>query len=456
MRNKHGLFLSFTVGDLDVGKFIQKIIVYRNADNPLSVFEIKVKINQECIKLLREYFKTRPEGTLTIKHYFFKGSPTNQDVPPIDTKTYQLYILNDSSLFRLQADHSKQKSSVQSLDFDMPFTFHAIPIGAIKSSTKIVNKVYEKKTLQEIVEDNITNNLEIVHPFDNTEMIDQVIIPPMSLSRMFNYLDFHFGFYNSDSRIWFTDEKKENGGADTKTKIFSPKKFENMGTTHIKLVSPVHGSEDADKQVQQSMDNLDKYYVNSQDVDFLDERTSFSVLQPYKLVFIQKPMSYIYKTYETNLKEIGDKTGFTDAQFNPKVSDFLKKRYDLLINHTGYEETEYPYDRWFSEMYLPQHSIVLSIDGYVNLNNLIPGYTAEWIPGDVRYKKLQGKYVILNLVTEFGNKDKESWTQKTVIGISRVNVEQQETASYSDLDVDIAVQSVMLNPINLGSNLFGK
>jgi len=425
-RGAFGIFIECKVqsssgkpDDIDYGKYLTSITVMRSPSSPYTVYKLHFDLIQEIVKLATKAFKSTPTFNLKLDYYF----SSNQKIKK--RKDLKLLVMDINSVSKSVALESGRSTSSHLL----PLIVYAIPLKAFYNATLTVNKIFEKKPLKSIINE-IGGNADIEFEESgtiNSDEIDQLIIPPMSLYRSLRYLDYYYSIYKeSAAYCWFTDDKE------SKCKIFCPAKFNKE---HIKISTITHRQDNTDDTtgedvVRWGADGFDKKFYGFSDIGFRDDRMASAMMSPYNYHFVYKPTDNIYKVHDNTFDDILNQSCFIDKSvFVPVPTGFKKNdRFNLYIEHTGFDETDYYTKNWFFRQFKKNNEVVFDHHGYIDWDQMIPGYVAVWNPTDENSQKEEfiGRYLIDSVISTVGKSNTEGWFQRNVFKLHRANVDYKE------------------------------
>jgi hypothetical protein len=420
IKGAFGIDIECIVDKIDYGKYLTDITIFRNPSAPYTIYKLHFDILHEVVKLFQEEFRTRPIFDIKLEYYFSSKQNSRKQ------KEMKLITLDSKSMSKAVALEGDKASS----RYMLPYVIYAIPLKAYYNSTMPLNRIFEEKKINEIIKDiGEKSNVEFEgNGTINSEKIKQVIIPPMSFYRSIRYLDYYFSIYKeSAAYCWFTDDK------DSKCKIFCPSKFNKE---HIRISTVTHRQSNIDSSNGQDIiswnadANVDNKFYGFTDLGFRDDRMAYSLINPYHYHFVSKPTDDIYKVFDNNLDKLIEDACFEDKIAKIPVPALFKKadRFNLYIEHTGFDQTDYYTKNWFFKQFKKNNELLFDHHGYIDWDKLIPGYVVYWNPTDDNAQKqeLIGMYLLESFVSMVGKLNTEGWYQRNIMKLHRANVNYKE------------------------------
>lgn len=313
---------------------------------------------------------------LTISFYEEEGQP-------LDTINFELMHVSIPSGMQLplkpkneEVQH-KDRSSIRIV---------AIPKNPFKTMNTLVNRIYVNKTPKEIIEDLISDS-ETTLDYDpadaNTDSLDQVIIPPLTIYQSIKYLDAMFGLHNGVS-VFYCDYENNLKIVNLTSKIKDSQTF-----TIFQLVTD---DKDNDKYIKKTLDG--KHFVTYTPVstDYIGNSV-FSVLAN-NIKVVVKPKDQLYNIIEKDLETICSDQGLISKDNKVYLDEFVSQRTKYYTYHTGYNDTS-DFFLNFQKKVSSLSVVSLYLERSLSILNLIK--VGEPIKFDVKhpnYIDLAGMYIL--------------------------------------------------------------
>lgn len=328
-----------------------------------------------------------------IKDKIFGQEPLNVKITIQDQNTEKdeidlelMYIQSDINMV-MENMAAEEKQSDRSIN-----KFLTVCRKPYKTMTTLVNNVYENKSIREIVQ-SITNSLntqatlEMTNRGENTEKIDQVLVPPLPYDKALLYLDRTFGFFNGP----MTKFCKYDNNVHIKNLSSQMKEKSTIVIYYIATDNPNGGD-----IMTQCNDGI-KFYSTYPIISKYIGNSKFTLIAP-NLHFIVKPSDRLYSQVDINMPELSKEYGLVSTP-RPILFDSIIDRERYITSHTGYSVDNRDDDHFaianLSKEVSSLSSLNVTISGKMLLRNLLePGATVEFIPGTAEYTPLSGRYIL--------------------------------------------------------------
>jgi len=273
-----------------------------------------------------------------------------------------------------------------------------------------VNGVYIGKTVREIIGDLLNRvNATVVYDTsqDNREVIDQVLIPPITLYQALKYLNRTFGLFNGLATFYCFQDKP-------KSVLFIKNITSKMMSSVVAIIYQLSASgenlKDMDTADLADLGSAQIYYTFQQIESQYKGNTAFTILGP-KMIHIVKPRNKLYQRIDINTEEFakrygliyGGKTIYYDtATIEPS------SRVAFFKDHIGYEDTQTHINANWSEAISNLSSLVVTIERNIFIMPLMKvGEAVRFISKIDNMKDLQGQYILASADIGFARSDRE-------------------------------------------------
>ena len=346
---------------------------------------------------------------------------------PLKLSIVQLGEANPSNYDRLDFDLIYIKSG-----FEMPirersenisqkdrtsFVITCVVREAYKTMTTLVNKIYMGKTMQEIIEDLVQNNTNATLTLDtdniNTEVLDQVLIPPSTLSNSLKYLDNTFGIYKG-----IANYKCSN---DNVVEIRNISKKLNMNQTFT--IYQLAIDTDSLNIIEEASTKDNVFYTYDNILVQYSANSKMSILSK-NLKHIVKPSDTLSYEIEQDLEEVSKEYGLIYSSRIPdkkiQFDPIIENRTRYYTNHTGYEK-----DSNFAISNITKATAnIMNVSFRVERNmNLLPlvrsGESVKFNTEIQEYVRLAGKYILKSTILVF--EKSRDWEAVAMIYLMRSN-----------------------------------
>jgi len=297
------------------------------------------------------------------------------------------------------------------------FIISCIVRNAYKTMTTVVNEIYVGKTIQEIIEDLVQKNTDASVTIESdglsTEILDQVLIPPTTLSNALKYLDKTFGIYKGIANFHCSN--------DNIVEVKNLTKKLNMKPTFI--VYQLAIDLDNSKIIEESSSKSNVFYTYDSLLVQYSANSKISILSK-NIKHIVKPSDTLYYEIEQDIEEISKEYGLI---YSKKIPD-KRLQFDSVVNertryytdHTGYEKTDTFAIANIAKATANITNISFRIDRNMNILSLIKeGESVKFNTEIQEYIRLAGKYILKSTVLSFERA--RDWEAVAMIFLMRTN-----------------------------------
>lgn len=269
-----------------------------------------------------------------------------------------------------------------------PVTITTVVRPAFKSMTTTVNKVYEEpKTVREIIEELISEvgaTPDYNTDKENTEKIEQMVVPPTTLYKAIRYLDQTFGLYEG-TPVYYCDYENKIHVINLAAKMKKAQIF-----TVTQLASDSKGVPDV---LKKSTDGKN-FYTYDTIITTFKGNSVYAVLSK-NLKHIVKPKDTLYHIIEHDLDTICSNYGLIDGNKKVPIDPNITHRENYYINHTGYEYTETFANSMIAKRISSLSTISINIEKNLPILNLLNiGEPTKFISMVLEFQDFSGKYIL--------------------------------------------------------------
>lgn len=287
-----------------------------------------------------------------------------------------------------------------------------------KTMTTLMNKIYLGKTIRYAIEDMVNStetNATLTMDNDgiNSETIDQILIPPVTLSKAITYLNETFGIYNG---ILNFDCNYENNvdirnltARMNKSNTFTIYQLASDDPNNLDILS-----ETSEKpNVYFTYDQINTNYGGNLKATTLAK----------SLKHIVKPSDTLYYEIEHDLDTLVESYGLSfSSQGNKKIQldSIVDDRIRYYIEHTGYERSESFAIANISKFLANVTTLDINIERNLNILPLLKtGETVKFNSKISEYDKMTGKYILGSSLIDFNRV--RDWETTVRIHLIRTN-----------------------------------
>ena len=294
-----------------------------------------------------------------------------------------------------------------------------------QTMSTVVNEIYFEKTVKEIIEDLVSRYTDATidyHTEDqNTELLKQVVIPPISLYQVLKpfrnpespydgFLDRNFGLYNGVYIVYCNYDNK----------IYVKNLSKKMNKNQILTVYHLSVGSDNSEAIQRSIAEPDKFSYTYDEIQYEYGANTKYAIMSQNIKHIVKPSDTLYHEITQNLDDVCRDYGLIFQ--NPKIfvdSEPLQgTTYKTFL--TGYEKTKTFANSQISRKLSNISPISFRLDRNVNLKTLMNvGEPIKVLFQSVDDIPLTGKYILKASDVLF-NKESE-WQAVATLHLIRTN-----------------------------------
>ncbi len=307
-----------------------------------------------------------------------------QDLVVKEQIDMELMVIN----FSCQLEPDQIDSSFASQSERTGVTLTCITRIPFKSITTLVNDIYELSTIKEVIKD-LTNKIGLELEYDsegeNTEVIDQIIIPPLTLNRAIDYLDQTFGLFNGIPSVFCQYDNK------LQIKNLSKQMTKNQ-KFKIDLLT-IDGSNI--EIIKKSIDG-ENFYTYSPIEFKTSANANFAALSK-KLKYITKPKDLLYGLIEHDLNDICSNYGLISGNKKIQFDSNNLDRVKYYIDQTGYEDNESFAISMISKKISSLLTLKIDIERNLPILNLLKiGEVVKFDTKVLEFVKMTGKYILFS------------------------------------------------------------
>ncbi len=286
-----------------------------------------------------------------------------------------------------------------------------------QTMTTLVNEVYHRKTIREIVS-NLTSNLNSGLVFDsnneNTEVLEQVCIPPTIFYKSIKYLDNNFGLYDGVPIIYCDYENIVH------IKNISNKLKQSVAfnVTQLSIDNNKKNEEIIEKQTQGIINH---YYTTETIINTYNANARFAV-EAKNVYNISKPNDRLFYIVSKDLETICQKYGLIFGKDKEiyKILDVQNRR-RYIQDHSGYETTETFLNSHLSKSISNMSTLQITLSKIIKIEPLLQvGEAVNFESNILDFVSLTGKYILLSSKLLFIRQNQE-WQFMPIINLIRTN-----------------------------------
>jgi hypothetical protein len=242
---------------------------------------------------------------------------------------------------------------------------------------------------------------------ENREVIDQVLIPPITLYQALKYLNKNFGLFNGLATFYCFQDKP-------KSVLFIKNITSKMMSTTVATIYQVASGGD-NTEILDSADLADQgvsqpYYTHQQIESQYKGNTAFTIFGP-KMIHIVKPRDTLYKRIDIITEDFAKTYGLIyggKTIYYDKSAIDSNNRVSFFKDHIGYEDTQTHINANWSRLISDLASLVVTIERNIFIMPLMKvGEAVNFISQIENMKDTQGQYILASTDISFARSERE-------------------------------------------------
>jgi hypothetical protein len=311
--------IQMRIRDKDYSMDLSRVRIVNSLNRPFQTIILDLFIDPRDIIL--DYIYGQDPIKLSVRYI-------GESQPQVPKEQLDYTLVHFKSGFTLPMQRTIAGSDRQSDQPDRTnISILTVPEKELFSLSFLVNKIYYASTIEEIMRDLVKESyatLEIDQEDLNTEQLDQVIIPPISLNKAITYLDNTFGFYKGTMGWNFSGDKLH---------IYNLTRRMNKATAFT-IYQLVSGDDNSDT-IEKCNDGKNFYTYELMRTDY-SANTRF-IYESKRVKFIVKPRDNLYGTINLDLEEVCKDYGLMSKRGVQIFHNPVVDRTKYHIDHTGYD-----------------------------------------------------------------------------------------------------------------------
>ncbi len=379
-----GVLFTATIKDKDYMPY--KVQIVSSVVAPYPIFTVHIHVPQNDMILDKVYGQE--------KCVLDMQSRTPSETEAFESLKFELFVTNIS----FPMDSKAQLSQDEQIDMT-PVKLTMVPIESFKTITTFVNEIYENQTVKQIIEDLASKTgatLEYGAAEQNSEVIYQAVVPPMTLYKALGYLDWMFGIFDGTPAYYCTYDNK----------FFVSNLSDNITKTQDFTITQLASKMEDDKDIIKKTIETDHFYTTGT-VDTTWKSNSAISVWGKQIKSIVKPRYTLYEKFEQDIiSDIANSNALVDGGDIP-ISDSLDNRIVYYTQHTGYESTTTFVGSYIAKRLSSLSTIVVPIEMSIPAEVLMKvGSCVFFDPRVSEYQDISGKYILKTSILDY-NYEKE-------------------------------------------------
>jgi hypothetical protein len=283
-----------------------------------------------------------------------------------------------------------------------------------KIMSSIVNDIFEEQTPKQIIQKLVSEaGGELIYDSDgeNSEKIDQIMLPPTTLYNTIRYLDDNFGLFNGASNLGFCQY-------DGKVYIQNLTKRMNKNQTFTIYQLATDNKKNKDI-IEKSNDGKNFYTYGALKNQYSGSAKFASKAK--KINHIVKPKDSFYRIIEQKIDDVCLNFGAIAKQPEIRMDSNLDDRETYNISHSGNDDSDTFANASVAREIIGISTVEIGIEKSLRILNLLNvGEPVKLKCGSIEYIPLSGKYLLKSSDINF-TRETADWVSSCIIVIMRTN-----------------------------------
>jgi len=390
------------IADRDLTPDLYKLTILTSIDFPYQTFVMEFFLDPNDLILEKIY--GQQEIKLSAKLMATAPGLVNDQID------FSLMYLSGSIPLRIQ-NTMQTRTDVQR----SPITITAVSRKSFTTMSTYVNDVFENTSLNNIILQLVSQakgELKQDVVGRNTEVLDQVLVPPTTLYQALKYLNRTFGIFNGWLALWCSHDNK----------VYLKNLTSKMKSSYLFSIYQFASNVDNDKIIETLEDNI--YYTKYDVKTSYTGNTKFAIYAP-TMKHIVKPKDKLSETIQLDLESFCQSYGLISQKnkiFFDKSAINVSNRQRVYKDHTGYEANQAFINSNMAEEIGDLSEIEIKLERFLKLKNLMNvGEAVTFISKIDDYQDLTGVYILRSSQLNFiKGKDWEASADLKLIRTNRI------------------------------------
>ena len=312
------------IGKIDLTPDLYSLTILTSVDLPYQTFLLQIFLDPKDI-ILDEIYGQKP---LKLKSRMYGTAPSLV----MEEINFELMYLSSDMPIEITPVNSRTPANMQKDRSTVTFT--CVARYAYMTMSTLINSVHQGKKLSDVIADMIDSvgaTLNYDSKGENSEVIDQVLIPPSTLYKNLRYINKTFGIYNGMAAIYCSHDNIVN------IKNLTKKMQKSDQFIIYQLPTDTDNTE-----IIESCNDGKRFYTTENMHTKYKGNSAFAYLAP-RMRYIVKPKDRLFSSIDIELESFAQEYGliskdnniFYDNKALPSAT-----RVSLHKDHTGYELTK--------------------------------------------------------------------------------------------------------------------
>ena len=400
-----GYDIRLKIKDLDYSNDLRSVRLVSTVATAYQIITLTMSLDPNDV-ILQDVMANEPMK-LSIKLI----GRSQEKAPQEDVQLELQYITSDS-----KATSTKSQITTGTQKDRTPINIIAICRKPFKTMTSKVNGVFKQKNPRQIIQQlSQSAGAELIYDTDseNTEMIDQIVIPPTTLYKTIKLLDNNYGLFDGASNLGFCQYDN---------KIYVQNLTARMNKDQTFTIYQLAGDSANNPDIIKKCDDGKNFYTYGSLSNNYSGASKISSVSP-NVNYVVKPRNSFYKVIKKKIDtDFFTKYGAISKNSELKIDNNLndtRERY--VIGHSGNNDSEVFANAKIARSIIGLSTVQIAIEKNLPILGLLKvGEPVKLKTGTVEYTALSGKYLLKSSDISF-TRNKADWFSGCVITIMRTN-----------------------------------
>jgi len=388
------------VGKKDITNDLHKVTILTSIDVPYQTFVIDLILDANDLILDKIYGQTPLKLTANL---------LETSGIPMETIDFDLMYLSSDMPLTTKVDLSegKQKDRV-------PISIVTVARQPYKTMNTFVNEIVQAQRISDVIQTLVSKSgatLKIDSAGQNSDKIDQVLVPPSSLYKCLKYINRTFGIFDGMPAIFCSYDNVVH------IKNLTDKMKKAQAFTVYQLGLNINN----DDIIKKCSDGKNFYTLRDIDTTYKGNSV-FAVLAP-QIDFVVKPSDRLFHKISVNLENFSKDYGLiskSNKVFFDKTAISPDSRISLLKDHTGYELSSSFINSNISKNISHITETSVALEQSLRLLNLMKvGESVELISATAETTEITGRYILRKSELTFSKM--RDWSATALVTLMRTN-----------------------------------
>lgn len=392
--------ISLMIGDINLTSDLVEFTIITSIDLPYQTFLLKLFLDPRDVIIQKIYGQTPMKVVINLL--------STAEYPLERVEFDLMYLESDMATpdaIMLQKNVQQERTAIN---------INAVSRKAYQTMNTHVNDIFHATTIKSAISDLVKStgaSISYDNNNQNTEIIDQIIIPPSTLYKNLHYINRTFGAFDGYSIFYCSYENM------VYVKNLSNKMKQSQTITIYQLALDSNN----DDIIKQCNDGI--HYYTQQKINSNYKGNSVFAFHAPQGIYIVKPRDRLYQNIEVNLEKFTAKYGLitkSDEIFYDKTTLTPDKRKTIYKDHSGYELSQSFINANNSKSISDISNLTIKVENNIKILKLMNvGESVEITTGTAETSKITGRYILKTSEIKF-NKLKD-WEGSAVLFLIRSN-----------------------------------